>query len=72
MIARAESVKMLYASTTNGGADAVPVATIVNGEGRPPVIYRLTRLNADEIANLFESGNPDQESNLLGKGGKHG
>lgn len=72
MIARKEAVKVLYRDGGNeAAADKVPVAVILNGK-RPPVVYRLTMLDADELANLFESGDPDRESDLLGKGGHGG
>lgn len=69
MIARNENVKVLYREEVGGNAEKklVPVAAILNG-GRPPIVYRLTTLQSDELANMFESGNPDEEIAILSKG----
>ena len=64
MRVRGESVKVVYKEVE--GKDDVPVAAILNGK-RPPVVYRLTQLASDELANLLESGDPDTESNIMGK-----
>lgn len=61
MIARTESVKVLY----KDGMDA-PAAVILNGK-RPPIVYRVEMLDADHLANLFESGDPDVETDILKK-----
>lgn len=66
MIARNESVKVLYPSETEGQVNK-PVAVILNGS-RPPVVYRIEILDSDHLANLFENGDPDVESNILNKG----
>jgi len=62
MIARNENVKVLY----NKGMEGSPVAVILNGS-RPPVVYRIEALDSDHLANLFESGDPDQETDILQK-----
>lgn len=63
MIARNENVKVLYA---NAGEAEVPVAVILNGS-RPPVVYRVETLDSDHLANLFENGDPDIETDIMHK-----
>ena len=70
MIARKEAVKVLYTSDSEEKISE-PVAVIINGS-RTPVIYGLTRLDSDQLANLYESGDPEKEQDVLVKGSRHG
>lgn len=63
MIARQEAVKVLYNERDE------PIAVILNGS-KPPIVYRMGQLDSDELANLFESGDPDQETDILRKAAK--
>jgi hypothetical protein len=68
MIARNENVKVLYHDDPEGIDPGNPMAIILNGHRHAPVVYRIAVCTTDELANLFESGDPDKETDILSKG----
>ena len=69
MIVRNENVKVLYEDEVESFDN--PKAIILSGKKRAPIVYRIAVCSSDELANLFESGDPDTERAILTKGG-HG
>lgn len=72
MKARQEKARVIYPSHGDiVPEEDTPVAVVLSGnKDRKPVVYRLSRLNVDELGNLFESGDPDQEGDIVAKHGK--